>query len=612
MKKSWLKKGLCFVILLLFLSVSLMTNMTFAGSVDNTIDIKKTENNYTNLEIESDFTIPEWGGAMIHSDQHLSDYIDLPAPTDDVKIVWFKYDLAGEKQGTLGTGQSGNGKIVACTWGSLLPDDNLVVYDYYGNCIWESNNLFNAFAQISAPIVSLENKVIACDDQYIRMIDPYNNDNGECVWSELLPDLFEVPVSPTLTDNGVILLPSLGGPLYAFDLENNGNLLDTWEDGDYTPMNSVCVNENRAYVLVHKFNIMPPSKTRLYAFDINKIENNVFDEAWCYEFDGLCQASPTYIDGTLYFDRYLELAPGDDPYVFAVTDLGDSFSLKWKKSCNHKTLFSLTYDPRGGIWYEDHSGRRLYRYDLDSGEVLENIFLDDLIDEYDSFGNKLEFIPMSPMFICGDPVNPIMLVSANTPELTFPIKRYVIGIKLKKDHNQLLWKVLVDDDEWLNYVGSQFTILMDDNWENPRILCAKYKGGVMAIGSSGLPSPPIIDGNIYCIIGQSYPYMFQSSDPEDNDVYYYIEWGDGTPSKWLGPYESGKTIVIDHKWYKYGSYTIKAKAKDSTGAMSDWTNSPLTVTVSKSRDTSLTFLSLFNTYFKQFSFLQKILRTYTK
>jgi len=134
----------------------------------------------------------------------------------------------------------------------------------------------------------------------------------------------------------------------------------------------------------------------------------------------------------------------------------------------------------------------------------------------------------------------------------------------------------------------------------------------MAIGSSGLPSPPIIDGNIYCIIGQSYPYMFQSSDPEDNDVYYYIEWGDGTPSKWLGPYESGKTIVIDHKWYKYGSYTIKAKAKDSTGAMSDWTNSPLTVTVSKSRDTSLTFLSLFNTYFKQFSFLQKILRTYTK
>jgi len=53
-------------------------------------------------------------------------------------------------------------------------------------------------------------------------------------------------------------------------------------------------------------------------------------------------------------------------------------------------------------------------------------------------------------------------------------------------------------------------------------------------------------------------------------VYYYIDWGDGTNSSWIGPYSSGVTIPQSHTWSKKGTYIIKAKAKDVRGYESGW------------------------------------------
>ena len=596
MKKNILRKAIIFGLVILSLGINFLPITSGKGNNLENSELKYYDKEETDLlknyqMSKSDFTIPPWGGAMIHSDRHLSDYIDLPVPTNDVEILWINYELAGEKKGTLGTGQSSNGKIAACTWGSPLPkpfdSDNLVVYDYNGNRIWQSNDLFNLFAQVNTPLVSMENKIIACDDQYLRMIDPYNNDDGEFLWEESIDMLVESPLSPTLTENSVILLPSIGlsGSLYAFDLDNNGNFLDFWSDVDnYIAMNSICVNGNRVYILVHKFKLPPAnSSSRLYAIDITKTSGHVFSEAWCFEYDGLSQASPTYIDGTIYFDRYKETAPDDDPYLYAIIDNGDSYSKKWTNdtdtiiTCGSKTNFSLTYDPRGGIWYQEHDAGKLCRYCLNNGTQLDEIIVDELIDEYDLLGQRLHFKTMSPMVICSGGLHPVMLVSANTPLWTYPIKRYVIAIRLEQNDNQLLWKVLVDDDEWLNYIGSLYTVLMDESWQNPRIICAKYKGGVMAIGSNSPPGAPKIDGVIQCKLNVNYPYTVQSSDSENDDVYYFIDWGDGSISSWKGPYESGKKIEFNHKWFKYGVFQIKVKAKDVFGAESGWATFEVTV-----------------------------------
>jgi hypothetical protein len=44
-----------------------------------------------------------------------------------------------------------------------------------------------------------------------------------------------------------------------------------------------------------------------------------------------------------------------------------------------------------------------------------------------------------------------------------------------------------------------------------------------------------------------------------------IDWGDGTSSGWIGPYNPGETINISHVWTIEGTYQITGKAKNQNG-----------------------------------------------
>lgn len=84
------------------------------------------------------------------------------------------------------------------------------------------------------------------------------------------------------------------------------------------------------------------------------------------------------------------------------------------------------------------------------------------------------------------------------------------------------------------------------------------------------PSPPEIQGPSSGKPNTQYLYRFSSIDPDGDAVYFYIEWGDGTVEEWIGPYASGFVANVHHTWYERGEYEIRAKAKDSQGAESEW------------------------------------------
>jgi hypothetical protein len=75
-----------------------------------------------------------------------------------------------------------------------------------------------------------------------------------------------------------------------------------------------------------------------------------------------------------------------------------------------------------------------------------------------------------------------------------------------------------------------------------------------------------------------YTYTTNTTDPNGDQVYYMWDWGDGSQSSWLGPYNSGVTISTTHKWTVKGQYSIKVKAKDTSGAESPWSD-PLPITM---------------------------------
>jgi hypothetical protein len=73
-------------------------------------------------------------------------------------------------------------------------------------------------------------------------------------------------------------------------------------------------------------------------------------------------------------------------------------------------------------------------------------------------------------------------------------------------------------------------------------------------------------------------YSTSTTDPNNYDLYYLFDWGDGTFSSWLGPYPSGETCEAKYTWGKSGSYMIKVKAKNSNEIQSQWSD-PLPITM---------------------------------
>ncbi|MFX0012815.1 MAG: PQQ-binding-like beta-propeller repeat protein, partial [Candidatus Hermodarchaeota archaeon] len=87
---------------------------------------------------------------------------------------------------------------------------------------------------------------------------------------------------------------------------------------------------------------------------------------------------------------------------------------------------------------------------------------------------------------------------------------------------------------------------------------------------SNAPNAPIITGQENGEPWKEYEYTFKAIDPNDDDLYYYVDWGDGTEEEWIGPYSSGEEVKISHIWTGPIVYTIIAKAKDTGGFFGPW------------------------------------------
>jgi nitroreductase len=96
------------------------------------------------------------------------------------------------------------------------------------------------------------------------------------------------------------------------------------------------------------------------------------------------------------------------------------------------------------------------------------------------------------------------------------------------------------------------------------------------------PEAPNISGPSSGEVGNKYNYKISTTDPEGNNISYFVDWGDETNSGWVGLYASGEIITINHTWFRKGTYIIKTKAKDEHGSESGW--SPvLTVTITENQ-----------------------------
>jgi len=143
-------------------------------------------------------------------------------------------------------------------------------------------------------------------------------------------------------------------------------------------------------------------------------------------------------------------------------------------------------------------------------------------------------------------------------------------------------------DGW-NFDGSQVDYIVSESINDP-------------------PSAPDISGPSSGSAGQSVEYNFTSTDPNGDEILYWVDWGDETNSGWVGPYVSGETVTLSHSWAKKGGYVITAVAKDVYNAESPESTKEITMPKNKPIGVHSTFLSwLFECFPSFFPFIRILL-----
>lgn len=92
----------------------------------------------------------------------------------------------------------------------------------------------------------------------------------------------------------------------------------------------------------------------------------------------------------------------------------------------------------------------------------------------------------------------------------------------------------------------------------------------LGIENNTAPAKPTINGPEKGKPGTTYKYTIEAVDAENQQVSYYVDWGDGNSTGWLGPYESDEQIIVNHSWQVKQTFSVKTKAKDTIGAESEW------------------------------------------
>jgi hypothetical protein len=120
------------------------------------------------------------------------------------------------------------------------------------------------------------------------------------------------------------------------------------------------------------------------------------------------------------------------------------------------------------------------------------------------------------------------------------------------------------------------------------------------------PRKPDIDGPISGASGQEINFKFTAMDPENDNVWFNIKWGDGQEITLTEEYDSDETATISHIWERSGTFIVQARAKDQFDYWSEWESYQIKIPRYKAVENNL-FDLLFERFPNMFNILKFVL-----
>ncbi len=338
--------------------------------------------------------------------------------------------------------------------------------------------------------------------------------------------------SPTIGDDGTIYIGSDNGYLYAL-YPNNGSM--KWRCSIGATWASPALDENGTlYIGVweEKFYAIFPNGTIKWTFDPGH-------RIWG-------SSAAISADETIYFGT--SDISGTSPWEFDIIALNPDGTEKWRKYI--ETIFSSpAIGEDGTVYIGSEDGLRAFG----RGEVKADA-------DGPHFGLINEPVQFNGSATCG------------YPPYSWSWDFDDDGIEDSTDQNPSY-----------NYTSSSnytVTLTVTDDSGNT----SDDTTWAWIQETNDPPDKPSIDGPTSGKVGTFYDYTAQTTDHDDNDIWYFLYWGDGSGTGWLGPFDSGEDVTKHHRWTEKGTYNITCKAKDVYGEESDF--GTLEVTMPKNLQSS--------------------------
>jgi len=255
---------------------------------------------------------------------------------------------------------------------------------------------------------------------------------------------------------------------------------------------------------------------------------------WSFHTDGWVHGSPSIgTDGTVY-------CGSDDEYLYALNPMNGS--VLWQLQIG-QSYASPTIGPDGtlyiGVWQKafyaiNPNGTIKWSFDTSPGKV---------------WGSTAALSADGTLYFA-------------TADLKWSGGVEVIALWI---NGTVKWRRPLDSTFCSPAIGRDGTIYIGSRASTvvPRL----YAFGAF---NQNAPAAPVIQGPPQGRILKMYSYDFSTTDPLGKDVWYYVSWGDGTAQDWIGPYPSGETVTLSHRWEYKGTFTIEARAKNTENLWGPW------------------------------------------
>jgi hypothetical protein len=229
------------------------------------------------------------------------------------------------------------------------------------------------------------------------------------------------------------------------------------------------------------------------------------------------------------------------------------------------TAFGLTWEDTY-IWYTDYMMAKIFKIDLYTGNIEHTI----PSPENEPYGITWDGVSL-----------------------------WVVGYDARK-----IYKVDPSDGNILDSFDSPGISPRGLAWDGQFLwLSESYNDKIyqIEIDVNVPPDKPDIDGPSKAPIGKELYWIFHSTDSNNDNIKYIIEWGDGC-SEETGYNSACTPVKVYHIYDKEGEYKITATAEDIKGNVSE--ESTFIVSIQRSKSTSI---PLFLWFLERFPMLDRLL-----